>query len=28
VFTVLNAILLLRFRIPAEERALKAATGA
>jgi methyltransferase len=27
VFTVLNAILLLRFRIPAEERALKAATG-
>ncbi len=25
VFTVLNAILLLGFRIPAEERALKAA---
>jgi len=28
VFTVLNAILLLRFRIPAEERALKAAAPA
>jgi len=27
VFTVLNAILLLRFRIPAEDRALKAATA-
>ena len=26
VFTVLNAVLLLRFRIPAEERALRAAT--
>lgn len=26
-FTVLNAVLLLRFRIPAEERALRAATG-
>ncbi|MFC8193159.1 isoprenylcysteine carboxyl methyltransferase family protein [Cellulomonas sp. NPDC057328] len=28
VFTVLNAVLLLRFRIPAEERALRAATAA
>nr|WP_090030394.1 isoprenylcysteine carboxyl methyltransferase family protein [Cellulomonas marina] len=28
VFTVLNAVLLLRFRIPAEERALAAAVGA
>lgn len=28
VFTVLNAILLLRFRVPAEERALRAATAA
>ncbi|QGQ21068.1 hypothetical protein GC089_12765 [Cellulomonas sp. JZ18] len=28
VFTVLNAVLLLRFRIPAEERALQAATAA
>ena len=27
-FTVLNAVLLLRFRIPAEERALAAASGA
>ena len=27
-FTVLNAVLLLRFRIPAEERALALATGA
>lgn len=27
VFTVLNAVLLLRFRIPAEERALRAADG-
>ena len=27
VFTVLNAILLLRFRIPAEERALRAAAS-
>lgn len=27
VFTVLNAVLLLRFRIPAEERALRAATA-
>ena len=28
VFTVLNAVLLLRFRIPAEERALREALGA
>ncbi|GIG40095.1 isoprenylcysteine carboxyl methyltransferase family protein [Cellulomonas phragmiteti] len=27
VFTVLNAVLLLRFRIPAEERALQTASG-
>lgn len=27
VFTALNAVLLLRFRIPAEERALRAAAG-
>lgn len=27
VFTVLNAVLLARFRIPAEERALRSATG-
>ena len=28
VFSVLNAVLLLRFRIPAEERAMEAASGA